>query len=159
MISWVEFLMQKMIIRCYLYIPLRHKYPLRPVLDKQLLRASPPGQLPLILICLSWLHCWCRLICTCSMMTNPQLCSRLSPHIGQCCKAPLPPKLDRQLLQTLPLERLPCLWSWFHLRKSCCSSTMRTNLQLRSQLNIQDIILVVVDIISKKEAITCCFTF
>ena len=126
--------MPKMINRCNLCIHLRRKYPLRPVLDKQLLRASPPGQLPLILICLSWLHCWCRLICTCSMMTNPQLCSRLSPHIGQCCKAPLPPKLDRQLLCSLPLEQLLFLWSWFHLRRLHCSRTKMTNCQLCSQL-------------------------
>ena len=132
--NWVKFLIQKMIIKCYLYIHLRRKYPLPSVLDRHLLPASPPGQPPLILICLSWLHCWCRLLCTCSTMTNPQLCSRLSLHIGQCCKALLPPKLDRQLLLSLPLEQLSFLWSWFHLRRLRCSQTMMTNLQPCSQL-------------------------
>ena len=55
------------------------------------------------------------------------------PGIGQCYKALLPPKLDRQ--HSLPLERLPCLWSWFPLRRSRCSRTTLTNPQLCSQLN------------------------
>ena len=123
----------------YLCIRLHRKYPLRPVLDRQLLRSSPPGQLPLILICLSWLQCWCRLLCICSMMTNLQLCSRLSLHIGQCCKALVPPKLGRHLLLSQPLEQLPFLLSWFHLRRLRYSRSKRTNLQLRNQLNKQEI--------------------
>ena len=54
--------------------------------------------------------------------------------IDQCCKALLPPKLDRQLLLSLPLEQLLFLSSWFLLRRSRCSQTTRTNLQLCSQL-------------------------
>ena len=59
--------------------------------------------------------------------------------IGQCCKTPLPPKPDRQLLHSQPLEQLLFLSSWFHLRKSHCSQTTRTNLRLRNQLNKQEI--------------------
>ena len=54
--------------------------------------------------------------------------------IGQCCKAPLPPKLDRQLLHSQPLEQLLFLSSWFHLRRSRYTCSMRTSPQLCSQL-------------------------
>ena len=52
----------------------------------------------------------------------------------RCCTTPLPPKLDSHLLHSQPLEQLPFLSSWFHLRRLCCSLTTRTNLQLCSQL-------------------------
>ena len=55
--------------------------------------------------------------------------------IGQCCKTPLPPKLGRQLLPSQPLEQLLFPSSWFHLRRLHCTWSMRTNLQLCSQLN------------------------
>ena len=80
-------------------------------------------------------------------LTNLQLCSRLTLHIGQCCKALVSPKPDRQLLQSLPFEQLPFLSSWFHLRRLRCSRTMMTNLQLCSQLvenivNAENIVMV-----------------
>ena len=55
--------------------------------------------------------------------------------IGQCCKTWLPPKLDRGFHRSLPLEKLPFLLTWFLFRRSHCSQTTKTNLQLHSQLN------------------------
>ena len=60
--------------------------------------------------------------------------------IRQCCKTPLPPKLDRGLLLSQPLEQLLFLSSWFHLRRLRCTWSTLTNLQLRSQLKRQEII-------------------
>ena len=54
--------------------------------------------------------------------------------MAQSCKILPPPDPDRQLLHSLALEQLFSPSSWFHLRRLRCTWSMRTNLQLCSQL-------------------------
>ena len=56
-------------------------------------------------------------------------------HMAQSCKILPPPDPDRQLLHSLALEQLFSPSSWFHLRRSRYTRSMRTSPQLRSQLN------------------------
>ena len=118
------------------------KTPLPPKLDRQLLPSLPLEQL---LFLLSWFHLH-RLRCSQTKLTNLQLHTQLNKQemvsekgknnldIGQCCNALLPPKLDSQLLRSQALEQLLFLSSWFLLRRLRCTWSMRTNLQLCSQL-------------------------
>ena len=55
-------------------------------------------------------------------------------HTAQSCKILPPPDPDRQLLHSLALEQLFSPSSWFHLRRSHCTWSMRTSPQLGSQL-------------------------
>ena len=60
-------------------------------------------------------------------------------HMAQSCKILPPPDPDRQLLHSLPLEQLFSPSSWFHLRRSRYTRSMRTSPKLCSQLNQQEI--------------------